>query len=583
MKRVVCVALIAALFGCSDDPAPGRSASPMGCASPSGSHRRQGKNDPSPSGTPVATGSAKPGPATTRKNPNILFILSDDQRADTVSCMPKLKELVGAKGVTFSHYFASTPLCCPARTTLMTGLYAHNHHVRTNGDADDEEGEEIQGDPGAVQFNREGNEKKVIAKYLQDAGYVTGHFGKYLNGYDKILKTDARYVPPYWNEWHAFPHAEFYDFILVEQGKAFPKPKRTCFLSDASAGKKREKKCKDDVDEIVDDGKENYSSDIVASRVVDFVSSAHAEGKPFFAYVALKAPHGPFTSTKRYQPDPKKVEFTDEAMKRLGTCDLFDRKSPPPSVLEDDVSDKPKWVQELKGSAKQANIDARRKAQLVSVLGNEDALESILKALDAAGERENTIIVYAGDNGFSWGEHHYLTKNCAYEECERVPLVIYDPRSPQSGNRTSDVLVADIDLAPTLLDLAGVPWPSGVKVNGSSLGALLKDPKAAWPRDEILVECWGNGKPAHPPILAGVRTDHWKYIVQYADGDLKTPSEQKGKAPTIELYDLQKDPFELDNLLAIPKEARSAKGYTDDGIDKTVVEMKGRLDKLLKQ
>ncbi|MFO0617518.1 MAG: sulfatase [Polyangiaceae bacterium] len=583
MRHAHVIAMAALLAACSDEgPRGARSAAPAASASPSGSHRRREREAPS-SATPVASASAPPPPSGPHRPPNILFLLSDDQRADSLSCMPKLKQELGAKGVTFSHYFASTPLCCPARTTLMTGLYAHNHHVRTNGDADDEEGEEVQGDPGAVQFNKEGNEQKVIAKYLQSAGYLTGHFGKYLNGYDKILKTDARYVPPYWNEWHAFPHAEYYDFILVEQGKAFPKTKRTCFLSDAAGGRKKEKKCKDDVDEVVDDGKEHYSSDVLASRVVDFVKDAHDAGKPFFAYVALKAPHGPFQSPRRYQPDPKKVEFTDEAMRRLGACELFERKDPPPSVLEADVSDKPKWIQELEGKTKPSKIDAIRKQQLVSLLGNEDALESILDALDAAGERDNTILVYAGDNGFSWGEHHYTSKNCAYEECERVPLVIYDPRRPQSGSRTSDALVADVDIAPTLLDLAGVTWPTGNKVNGVSLGAILRDPSATFPRDEILVECWGNQKPAHPPIVAGVRTRSWKYVVQYADGDLTKPSVGSAKAPTIELYDLQKDPYELDNLLAIPSEARTAKGYTQAGIDGVVTEMKGRLEQLLKQ
>lgn len=582
MKHMQVVALAVSLVACSDGGGgAGSSASPAGCASPGGSHRGQGKG-PGASSTPVASSSGGPVAPGAKKAPNILFVLADDQRADSVSCMPKLRQEVAAKGVTFSHYFASTPLCCPARTTLMTGLYAHNHGVKTNGDTDDEEGGEIQGEPGAIQFMEKGNEQKVVAKYLQDAGYLTGHFGKYLNGYDKVLKKSA-YVPPYWNEWHAYTHPEFYDFTLIEQGKAFPKVKKTCFLSDAAGGKKKAKKCADEADEIVDDGKENYATDIIAARAADFVRDAHDAGKPFFAYVAVKAPHGPFTSPQRYQPDPQKAEFTDVAMKRLGSCDLFDRKNAPPSVLEADVTDKPRWVQELKGKADQKKIDFRRKQQLVSVLATEDALDTILKALDETGERANTIIVYAGDNGFSWGEHHYLTKNCAYEECERVPLVIYDPRAPQSGERRSDVLVADIDMAPTLLDLAGVRWPSANKVNGASLGALLRDAKTPWPRDEILIECWGNDKPGHPPIVGGVRTSKWKYVVQYADGDMTTPTKPKGGAPVVELYDLEKDPFELDNLLAIPKEARTAKGYTSESIDSAVNELDGRLGKLLKQ
>lgn len=164
---------------------------------------------PAASGGPSPSGGSAPG-----GRPNIVFILTDDQRAESVSCMPKLRKLLLDKGVSFGNSFASTSLCCPARSTLLTGLYAHNHGVLQNGDVED--GEETK-TPGALDFRKNGGEAKNLARWLKEAGYRTSFFGKYLNGYDKVMQREGTYTPAYWDDWYAFPHAEYFDFQLVEK------------------------------------------------------------------------------------------------------------------------------------------------------------------------------------------------------------------------------------------------------------------------------------------------------------------------------------------------------------------------------
>src|SRR5262249_6252839 len=152
-------------------------------------------------------------------------------------CMPKLQELIGAKGVRFIRNYASTPLCCPGRSTVLTGKYAHNHGVRTNGDV--EEGDTVT-TAGAIDFQQNGNEEIVFAKALRAAGYRTGLIGKYLNGYERQMKVDTdgdgipdhdRYVPPYWDDWHVFDGPRFFNFRLIEKDADAALAKRVCYLS----------------------------------------------------------------------------------------------------------------------------------------------------------------------------------------------------------------------------------------------------------------------------------------------------------------------------------------------------------------
>ncbi|MBK8215027.1 MAG: sulfatase [Myxococcales bacterium] len=553
---------------------------------------------PSGSGSVAVTGKGRPDG---KARPNILFVLADDQRADTLACMPKLGKLL-ARGTTFKNNFASTPLCCPGRSSILTGKYAHNHGVLSNGDIEDEDGSKS---PGAIDFRKNGNEAKTFAGWLQQKGYRTGYFGKYLNAYDKILETEPMHIPPHWDEWRAFSHAEYFDFDLMERGLGETKATRRCYLSNEAEedrdrkgnhkgtgsaaeksdseenakgkkkGKKKERKCKGVADEVVRNGKENYSTDVLRDQVIGFIRKVTQEGKPWIAHFAPKAPHGPFLSPARYQPDPEEASFSKEALDRLSSCALFDWKGRPPSYLEADMTDKPQWIQESKSKrTAEDRLDRVRHMQLASVLATEDAVEEILKVLGELGVADETVIVYTGDNGFAWGEHWHTHKNCAYEECIRVPLVVVDPRAA-GGPRTVDDFTMNVDLAPTFAAWAGASVPE--KVDGLSFAGLVDgSAKGPWPRTEVLSECWGPGTAGRPDTHAAVRTKKWKYIEHYAD-DARTKLRVHDGSPERELYDLEKDPFEVDNLLRLSPANLARTGHTKDFVDTTTADLAAKL------
>lgn len=541
--------------------------------------------------TPTVPASGK-GRADGKARPNILFILADDQRADTLSCMPKLARLLGSRGTTFRNNFASTPLCCPGRSSILTGMYAHNHGVLANGDIEDEDGDKS---PGAIDFRKKGNETRTFAGWSQQRGYRTGYFGKYLNAYDKILETEPTYVPPHWDEWRAFSHAEYFDFDLVERGLGESKTTRRCYLGGAEdaageedgkkkgkggkKGKKRARTCKGAADEIARKGEENYSTDVLRDQVIAFVRKVSQEGKPWLVHFAPKAPHGPFLSPARYQPDPDEPVFSKEAMARLSSCPLLEWKDRPPSYLEADMSDKPQWIQEAKSKrTEEDRLDRVRRMQLASVLATEDAVEDILKVLSELGVADETIVVYTADNGFAWGEHWHTHKNCTYEECIRVPLVVLDPRAP-GGPRTVVDFTMNVDLAPTFAAWTGAEVKG--KIDGMSLAGLVDgSARAPWPRTEVLSECWGPGTQGRPDTHASVRTKKWKYVEHYEDNGRTRLRSHKAGGTDRELYDLEKDPFEIDNLLRLSPEALARTGHTRQLVEATTLDLTGKLTAL---
>ena len=203
----------------------------------------------------------------------------------------------------------------------------------------------------------------------------------------------------------------------------------------------------------------------------------------------------------------------------------------PPDFNEKDISDKPKYIAAL-SPLSPALIDTTYKHILRSLLSVDDGVASILNALHKTGLSDKTIIVYLSDNGMTVGDHRFgITKNCPYEACIKIPFIVYAPALFRA--RSDSHLVANIDLAPTFLDLIGAPIPQSV--NGRSLLPLFQDNTAAW-RDDILFEHWPTeeGGGALIPEFYAVRTTEWKYV-EYMTGEK-------------ELYDLVNDPYELQNL-----------------------------------
>lgn len=404
-----------------------------------------------------------PRPASSAETPNVVVIFVDDMRFDGLTYMPIVRERLAAEGVVFENSFDTTPLCCPARASFLTGLYAHNHGVVSN-----------QGPAGGFAAF---NDSSTIATWLHDAGYSTGFVGKYLNGYSAV----SRYVPPGWDDWRGNAGG-FFNYNLNENGKV---------VNYGSAD-------------------EDYSTDVFRDLAVSFVSD-HAD--PFFLWLSLYAPHSPSIVAPRH----------------AGQCDTLsiDR---PPSYNEADVSDKPEWMQALPlaGAVRLAQMDEEDRRRICSLKAADEAVGAVL---DALGDRlDDTLVIFTSDNGLSWGDHRIRGKNCIYESCLRVPLVIRAPSlGTVPGTRTQFSL--NIDLAPTIAAAAGVspPFP----VDGSSLLPVLRDAGAAL-RDDFLVEYSVDLADPSAGLVTAVRNDAWKYV--------EHPSGER------ELYDLRTDPFELQNV-----------------------------------
>ena len=204
----------------------------------------------------------------------------------------------------------------------------------------------------------------------------------------------------------------------------------------------------------------------------------------------------------------------------------------PPNFNEADVSDKPTWVRELP-LLSQSTIDTWHTERIASqraLLGVDDGIQQIVEALKAKGQLDNTMIIYMADHGFSWGAHRHILKECAYEECSKFPLLIRFP--DLTGNREEPRLVSNVDLAATIADYAGI-IPE-LPQDGKSFIALLTNTANGW-NEEVLLERSGTDKFA----FYGIRVPGWKYV-EYDNGDK-------------ELYDLTKDPYELENLADQPE------------------------------
>jgi len=400
-------------------------------------------------------------PSTTRgapasAPPTLVLILDDDQRADTIQYMPVLRRELVARGVTFTNAFVTTPLCCPSRASLLRGQYAHNTGVLTNGRGDLPAERESRHPGGAEAFD----DSSTLATWLHGAGYRTGLFGKYLNGYMQLTTR----VPPGWDEWVVFAGG-YLGYRLNDNGTV----------------------------RRMGNAPEEYGTDVIARRAVQFID--RGGNNPLFVYLAPYAPHAPAT------PHPQ-----DDAAFR----DLPPWR--PPSYNEADVSDKPQWVRRLPSltMARRAEGDEFRLRQLRSLQAVDRAIGQVIDALRRTGRLENAVIVFTADNGLSWGEHRWLDrKSCPYEECVRVPFVVRGPGIPEG--RTDALFVHNIDLAPTFAELAGVR--PALAVDGRSLLSLLRGEAPGW-RSEMLLEYWGQ--PAQ--TWTAIRTERWKYV-EYENGD----------------------------------------------------------------
>jgi len=414
--------------------------------------------------------------------PNVILIVTDDQTFDTLPSEPPAMPWLQSRIFSPSDHWAwfpnavdSTPLCCPSRSSILTGLSSEHTGVFDN---------------GMGQFL---DESDTLPVWLHDAGYTTALVGKYLNHFPFGR---LPYVPPGWDRFVAKMNLSgrttYYRYPLVDQGVV---------LTTSTAPS-------------------DYATDVLASDAISFLRTAPPE-RPYFLEFTPSAPHAPIT------PAPRDVgAFTGVRIPR------------PISFDEADVSDKPSVVRSLpRISPRRAAILARhRQAESEALRSVDDAVRRIVAAAASRGDLANTVIFFLTDNGFSFGAHRWVGKQCPYEECIRTPFAV---RVPWARATTIPDVVSNLDLAPTIGDLAGTEPPG--PVDGRDLWPLL-DPRSTEPlepRPGALIEFLGRAL----PHWFGVRTERFTYV-EDADG-------------TVELYDLTgaigpADPGELDNRATDP-------------------------------
>lgn len=449
------------------------------------------------------------GPATvvagaSTPQPNIVVIMTDDQALTSFrpDVMPRTTQLIADAGTTFDEYVVSTPLCCPSRATYLTGQYAHNNGVFSN-------------NPGYVELR---DKNSTLPTWLGEAGYRTAHVGKFLHGYENSVSDPAAPAPGF-DEWHAMLRPfNYFGFDLSANGR------RVSY----------------------DD--ERYLTSTLTKKALGVVNRNAAGSRPLFLSVAYWAPHGGGPSAGRCdrasEPAPGDYRlFADEPLPK------------PPSFNERDVADKPSFVRELPRVSRERTraLERRYRCALASLQEVDRGVRRLYEAFDAVGEADNTVFVFTSDNGFFFGEHRLRGKSLPYEEAIRVPLAVRLPESfqPAAGPvRRSSAPVANVDLAPTILELASaVPCPAEGEcrtLDGRSLMPLMRGDEG-WPADRgIVLESRKNELDGASCRYTAIRSAGLLYAEHASVLDPRTGECER--AAEVERYDLAADPFQLENL-----------------------------------
>jgi len=387
--------------------------------------------------------------------PNILIIVTDDQRLGTVTPLPEVRRRFRAEGAEFPNAIATTPVCCPSRASIMSGRYAHNHGVHDN--------------HGADAFAEDAS----VQRYLHEAGYRTGILGKFLNGWD--LERD----PAYLDDWAIFTtSSNYHGSTWNVNGTVRTVPE--------------------------------YTTTFLRHRVVRYLEESEAsDDAPWFLLVAPPAPHAPAEAEDRFRHVP------------------FPAWPGNPATRETDRTDKPPYLQARPPARP---FSGTRRAQLRTLLSVDLLVTTVFDRLEELGEQD-TLAFFLSDNGFLLGEHGWTGKGVPYQASIGVPFFLRWPGHIAGGTYV-DALVGTIDVAPTVLDAAGL---GATAVEAEMDGRSLLGPIE---RDAMLAEFWTAGGPV--PTWASIRTASAQYV-EYED--------EAGLVTFREYYDLDADPWQLTNLL----------------------------------
>lgn len=418
--------------------------------------------------------------------PNIIFLLTDDQRFDALGCMgnteiqtPNIDKLA-EQGTIFMNNYNATSICMGARAVIMTGMYEHKTGCNFS--------------HGPLTREKFAKSYPVL---LREAGYYTGFTGKF--GYavkesaeeNTNYKTNDAMPIDQFDWWKGWPGQGYYNTIenefLVEYAEEYP-----------------------------------HVSEALGAASVDFIKEASGKDEPFCLSVSFKAPHDPASPDPQYNHVYEDKTFTkpenwgENGAQHLPVHPKLGRQ-----------------YQKLRGAYHEDRYDASLRKYYQLMYGVDVAVGMIIQELEQQGLMDNTIIIYTTDNGYFNGSHDFGGKVLVYEEGSRAPLIIYDPSSTIKGQRI-EPLTGTHDLAPTMLDYAGVDIPENM--DGVSLVPIM-DGSATKVKDHMMINnVWG----INTTHCLSVLKDHYKYIYwYYADHGLQAEEE---------MYNLKDDPQEMNNL-----------------------------------
>jgi N-acetylglucosamine-6-sulfatase len=493
--------------------------------------------------------------AAAAQRPSFVVIQTDDQTLDELyagfgsprlQAMPNTLRLIAKRGMTFNRYYVSYPLCCPSRVTLLTGRYAHNTGVKGN----------VQPNGGYFGFSFRGAYTHNLAVWLLGAGYRTIHVGKFLNGYGDEPYSSGKEVPPGWSAWHSVLNADtahyYYGYKLNNNGNVEGP------YGDSGSWDTREYGVRDDIGcpFAPANGLPCYYQTDALTNIADEELRGTSPEQPFYLQLDYTAPHGDFRKPAGPEPAPRHYGWFEGAPYPHDRSEGFDEGS---------VNDKPRFIREAPYLSL-SDIHTYRiyyEKQLEALRSVDDGVREVVNTLGSLHRLRNTYILFTSDNGFFFGEHRLLGgKFLAYEPSTHLPFLIRGPGIKR--NTQSNEIVGNTDIAPTVLELADVK--ADKSIDGRSMVPFFHDPGLTTLRPFLFesfvetsdVEANGaiaqagpQSRPesrrrggatasllAPPKDYEGIVLGPYKYIA-WPDGEK-------------ELYDLEKDPNELNNIVRIP-------------------------------
>ncbi|XP_074125836.1 N-acetylglucosamine-6-sulfatase isoform X2 [Sminthopsis crassicaudata] len=447
------------------------------------------------------------------RRPNVVLILTDDQDdlLGGMTPLKKTKALIADMGMSFSSAYVPSPLCCPSRASILTGKYPHNHHVVNN---------TLEGNCSSKLWQKIQEPYTFPAILRSMCGYQTFFAGKYLNEYGALDAGGVEHVPPGWSYWYALEkNSKYYNYTLSVNGKARKHGENYSL---------------------------DYLTDVLANVSLDFLDYK-SNSEPFFMMISTPAPHSPWIAAPQYQKS-----FQNVSAPRNSNFNIHGKNK--------------HWlIRQAKTPMTNSSIqflDEAFRKRWQTLLSVDDLVEKLIRRLDFHGELNNTFIFYTSDNGYHTGQFSLpIDKRQLYEFDIKVPLLVRGPGI--KANQTNQMLIANIDLGPTILDIAGYDL-NKTQMDGRSLLPLLKGTSNVTWRSDVLVEYQGEGyngsdptcpamgpgvsqcfpdcvcEDAYNNTYACVRTMSKSWNLQYCEFD--------DQEVFVEVYNLTADPHQIDNI-----------------------------------